>query len=146
VCFYPSLVRHSLIAGISGLAIYNFYRRRSETNLPSHLETPHSLTDSHFFLGLAISIITTTVIFVLVLFSIFFPDLEPWTSWSEVHQHFYDIAIVQSGKDITNVEFVWWIVPVLTLNYVVLSIIVGGEAKSLSKSLRSTSDFELPIQ
>ena len=119
-----------------GVAIHNFRRRHSASKLPSHVEPTLSLTDSHFFLGLAISITTTILIFAFIIYSICFAKLEPWMSWSQVHLHFYDINIVQAQRDITNIEVYWWMVPVISIIYVLPSIVFGGEAKEFLKACR----------
>jgi pheromone a factor receptor len=53
--------------------------------------------------------------------------LKPWTSWSAVHKQFSEINTLSVSTSLDTervmVEFTWWIIPVLSLVYIVFFVL-----------------------
>jgi hypothetical protein len=53
--------------------------------------------------------------------------LKPWPSWSAVHEQFSEITTLSVSTSLNTervrVEFTWWIIPVLSLVYIVFFVL-----------------------
>ena len=78
----------------------------------------------------------TTAFTLILAFSLFFfsPSL-PWSSWESVHSHLSEVKIVTSADEIKVIQSTWWAVFALSALYVVLSLVLGEEARGAFKSV-----------
>ncbi len=121
--------------GHLGILFYNSFRvLRSEFEL--HIESRSRMTSSIFFRRLSTCLSMTTAFTLILAFSLFFfsPSL-PWSSWKSVHSHLSEVKIVTSADEIKVIQFTWWAVFALSALYVVLSFVLGEEARDAFKSV-----------
>ncbi|KAG5340706.1 Pheromone B beta 1 receptor [Termitomyces sp. T112] len=103
----------------------------------THLEQRSPITSSNFIRHLTITIITSVVLFVIFLFSIFtISQFIPYTSWSAVHVEFSTINIIRDADAARSIEIPWLGVPIVSLVYIVLVLVFGEETRDASKWIR----------
>lgn len=122
---------------LPGLAIHNSFRL-TFSRFSTHVEARSPLSSSLFFRRITISLVTTGVLFIVNLFSVFSTSVfRPWTSWSSVHAAIKVISIVDSRDDVKSIQLAWWGVPVVSIIYILLSLAMGEETRDLFKSVRN---------
>ncbi|KAG6839246.1 hypothetical protein H0H87_001346, partial [Tephrocybe sp. NHM501043] len=109
----------------------------SAANFSLHLEQRSPFTSSMFIRRLSTIIIITCVLFVVSLFSVFtISRFLPWTTWSAAHANFASINVVRSEEEMRSIKLVWVGVPVVSLVYVALILVLGEEARDAYKWIR----------
>ncbi|KAG6860871.1 hypothetical protein C0995_006551 [Termitomyces sp. Mi166 len=99
-----------------------------------HLEQRSPFTYSTFIRRLTITIITSAVLFVVSLFSVFtISQFIPYTSWSAAHIEFITINIVRDADTTRSIKLVWLGVPTVTLVYIALVLALGEETRDAFK-------------
>ncbi|KAG6811096.1 hypothetical protein H0H92_008984 [Tricholoma furcatifolium] len=109
--------------------------RMSAAVFSLHLEQRSPITSSIFIRRITISILTTCVVFLVSVFSVFTTsDFVPWTSWSAAHANFtsVDIAPLNEG----SIKFRWLGVPIVSLVYIALMLVLGEETRDVFKWIR----------
>lgn len=112
-----------------GISIHNSGQSRLST-FQTYLESRCSMTSSFFYRRLATCIIlagSLTLISLSSLFSIH--SFQSWVSWDSVHASMGTVEIVQVEDDVNNVRFAWWSTFAISVVYIVLSFIIGEEAR-----------------
>ncbi|KAG6916883.1 hypothetical protein DXG01_004792 [Tephrocybe rancida] len=95
-----------------------------------HLEGRAPMGSSIFIRRIAITIITTAVLFVVSLFSVFtISGFLPWTSWAAVHANFTTINVAHSVNETRSIKLVWAGVPIVSIFYIALTLALGEETR-----------------
>nr|QQL12038.1 mating-type protein STE3.s1 [Hypsizygus marmoreus] len=132
----PPIIICAISFILSGLAIHRSFRLPF-ARFSSHLESRSPLNTSLFVRRIAVSLLTTCTIFIVSLFSVFsISGFRPWTSWASVHAEFAVIDVVQSRDDIKSIQLAWWGIPAVSIVYILLSFLVGEEARDAAKWIR----------
>jgi hypothetical protein len=101
------------------------------------------------FLRRAMACFTTfCILAALFVFSIasMASTLKPWTSFSNVHEQFFDIQVVHftalqsSNLGYTQVEWAWWTIPVLSIIF----IAYFGTSEEVLEGYRAVKSYTLP--
>ncbi|KAG6899199.1 hypothetical protein C0993_012365 [Termitomyces sp. T159_Od127] len=121
------------LCGASIAHLFNFPSYAFST----HVEQRSPFTSSTFIRRLAITTITSSVLFVISLFSIFsISEFIPYTSWSTVHAEFTIINIVRDTNTARSIEILWLEVPIVSLLYITLVLTFGEETRDAFKWTR----------
>ena len=96
----------------------------------THIQSRSPLTSSLFVRRIATSFIINGSLCLVCLFSVLsISTFESWISWTAVHAEFAIINIVTSPDDIESITLAWWCIPVVSIIYIFLSVVIGEEAK-----------------
>ncbi|GLB44324.1 hypothetical protein LshimejAT787_1602540 [Lyophyllum shimeji] len=121
---------------LCGTAIHHCFRLPAAA-FAVHLESRSLLTASLFVRRVAVSLVMTVLLFVVALFSVFsVSGYRPWTSWAAVHANIKVIDVVQSRDDIKSIQLRWWGVPVMSIVFILLSLVLGEETRDAFKWTR----------
>lgn len=121
---------------LSGIAVHHSFRRPAAT-FAVHLESRTPLTASIFVRRVTVSLVMTCLLFVVSLFSVFsVSGYRTWTSWQSVHANITVINVVQSRDDIKSRQLAWWGVPVVSIVFILLSLVIGEETRDAGKWIR----------
>lgn len=56
-------------------------------------------------------------------------SFQSWVSWDSVHASMGTVEILQAEDDINDVQFAWWSTFAISVIYIVLSFVIGEEAR-----------------
>ncbi|KAL0952909.1 hypothetical protein HGRIS_007124 [Hohenbuehelia grisea] len=143
IVWLPPLLLCSIALIFSGAAIHHSFRQ-SMYHFSEHLSSRSNLTSSLFLRTVSICLITSAVLTLTTLFALFAPPtLLNWTSWDDVHKHFYDIDIVTSSNDTNSIRLTWWGLAAVSIAYAALLLIFGEEVRDgvkwINKKIREWS-------
>ncbi|TFK32934.1 pheromone A receptor-domain-containing protein [Crucibulum laeve] len=120
----------------SGRAVHNSFRQ-AHARFSEHLLTRSKMTSSLFLRRLVTVFSLTTVMALIMLFSIFStPVTETWSSWDVVHTNMANIRIVWSPDDMLSIHLVWWGFFVLSVLHILISFTIGEESRDAFKWIR----------
>ncbi|KAJ7145520.1 pheromone A receptor-domain-containing protein [Mycena epipterygia] len=120
----PPLILCSISLVLCMLAVFNYARLSSE-RFTSHLSARSSVSVPHFVRRLAKSILLTITVLLVTLIP---PLLSPHPDrWAAFHANFDIIFIVKNARELGAAEVAWWAVPVVSIVYLVLSLVLGDE-------------------
>ncbi|KAF7373099.1 Pheromone receptor [Mycena sanguinolenta] len=142
----PPLILCSISLLLCMLSIWNC-ARISAQHFAQHLSARSALSAPIFIRRLTKSTLLTATVLIVTLFPLLGPHTESWASF---HANFSVIYIVQKPIEVLAEELEWWSVPVVSLVYLALSLVLGEETPNiLNWILRGTRFGHLvpaPIQ
>jgi len=101
------------------------YARLSSERFTSHLSARSSVSVPHFVRRLAKSILLTITVLLVTLIP---PLLSPHPDrWAALHANFNIIFVVKNVRELGAAEAAWWAVPVVSIIYLALSLVLGDE-------------------
>ncbi|KAJ7145529.1 hypothetical protein C8R44DRAFT_723473 [Mycena epipterygia] len=104
------------------LAVWNCARLSSERST-SHLSACSSVLVSHFVRHLFKSILlTTTVLLVTLIPPLTTPRYDRWPAFRANFKIFF---VVTSSREVGAAHVAWWAIPVVSIVYLVLSLVLG---------------------
>jgi hypothetical protein len=117
-----------------GIAIHNYSSFRT-IDFSDHIKSRSPCMNTGLWLRtLVISVTTTSVTLVLLVFSMFsFPMSEPWLSWAHVHQHLSEVNIMAQPS--AAIETLWWGLRSITICYIFVALACGEETRDIVRYL-----------
>ena len=111
------------------MSLHNSNKSRLST-LRTYLESRCSMTSSLFYRRLATSMSLAGSLTLISLSSLFSVHTsQSWTSWDSVHASMPTVEVVQLQVDVSVVQFAWWSIFAISVLYILLSFIIGEEAR-----------------
>ncbi|KAJ6455213.1 pheromone A receptor-domain-containing protein [Mycena sanguinolenta] len=127
IMLIPPLILCSISLLLCMLSIWNCAHLTSE-RFTQHLSARSALSAPIFIRRLTKSTLLTATVLIVTLFPLLGPHTESWASF---HADFSIIYIVQKPTEILAEELEWWSIPVVSLVYLVLSLVLGDETPNI---------------
>lgn len=111
------------------MSVHNSGQSRLST-FRTYLESRCSMTSSLFYRRLATCMVIAGSLILISLSSLFsVHSFQSWVSWDSVHASMGTVEILQAEDDINDVQFAWWSTFAISVIYIVLSFVIGEEAR-----------------
>ncbi|KAJ6600324.1 pheromone A receptor-domain-containing protein [Mycena vulgaris] len=123
IMIIPPLILCSISLVLCMCSIWNC-TRLSSSRLDSHLSARSSLSAPLFIRRLAKSALLTTAVLITTLFPLLSPRTERFAAF---RANFNIIFVVRQRSQLTAAQMGWWTIPVLSLVYLLLSLVLGDE-------------------
>ena len=112
-----------------GISVHNSFRH-CFSHFSGHLESRSQTSLSTWLRTFSISMAITVVKSLVILFSVpSLPMSDSWVSWQCVHLHLSEVFIVTVRRQIADIEINWWGLPVITICYIFLVLVLGEEGR-----------------
>ena len=121
---------------VLGISVHNSFRH-CFSHLSGHLDSRSQMNLSTWLRTFSISMAITVVKSLVILFSVpSLPMSDSWVSWQRVHLHLSEVFIVTVKRQIAGIEINWWGLPVITICYIFLVLVLGEEGRVIIGHLR----------
>ncbi|KAJ7742950.1 pheromone A receptor-domain-containing protein [Mycena maculata] len=138
----PPLIFCSITLVLCMFSVWHCTRLSSE-RFTSHLSARSSISVPLFIRRLTKSIILTTTVLIVTLFPLLSPRPESWASF---HANWDVIFVIQIASEVTGAQIVWWCIPVVSLVYLLLSVVLGDETADVVSWMRRRFTGSAPVQ
>ena len=128
------------------MSVHNSGQSRLST-FQTYLESRCTMTSSLFYRRLSTCMILAVSITLISLSSLFsIHSFQSWVSWNSAHASMGTVEIVQTEDDVHNIQFAWWSTFSISVLYILLSFIIGEEARDSYRWVRKqlTRERQMP--
>ncbi|KAG7085963.1 hypothetical protein E1B28_003488 [Marasmius oreades] len=137
VVWLPSFLFSVVSFIISGISLHHSFQvsaSRFEEHILNRLNVAPSL-----YLRRITSVFILTI--VTITFSVFIlftrSDFRSFAYWEALHAHFKEIFVLGPSPDRSLAKMMWWLIPTVSIAYILLWITVGEDVRDVVKALRS---------
>ncbi|KAJ6498391.1 pheromone A receptor-domain-containing protein [Mycena vitilis] len=130
----PPLILCSISLVLCLLSVWHYARLSSE-RFATHLSARSSLSVPLFVRRVTKSILLTATVLVVTLFPLLGPRTERF-SLAAVHENFSLVLVVRKPSEVGAAQLVWWSIPVVSIVYLLLSVLLGDETTNTLAWLR----------
>lgn len=120
LCYTGIIVRHSY---------------RTAPAFSQHIDTRTSRKATYFIRRLSVTILTSAVLFIIILFSMIAGDTNAKLSWALIHADFDVVHVVTSDSENPSIRSIWWGLRIISFVYILLAF-TWGEVRDGSKWIR----------
>ncbi|KAJ7749700.1 pheromone A receptor-domain-containing protein [Mycena metata] len=129
IMIIPPLILCSISLVLCLLTVWNYARLSSE-RFTSHLSArSNSISVPLFTRRVAKSILLTATVLIVTLFPLLGPRNQ---SWAQFHPNYSQILFVREPAEVGAVQTVWWSIPVVSIVYLVLTLVLGETTDTFS--------------
>ncbi|KZT19582.1 fungal pheromone STE3G-protein-coupled receptor [Neolentinus lepideus HHB14362 ss-1] len=117
------LVVATLALGFAALALKHFLERR--ISFAKHLDNRAGLSTARYLRLIMMAVVEMVIGIAFTAYTLWFntPNLQPWTSWADVHWHFSAIAqyptVLLPPAFLRAYTVLWWMVPISSFIFVI---------------------------
>ncbi|KAF8629344.1 hypothetical protein AX15_003495 [Amanita polypyramis BW_CC] len=101
-----------------------------------HVCSRSSMKPLRFFHRLAVTILMSSILFMIVLFSMFTGVTKAKVSWALIHANFHVVQVITSGTVSLRIKLTWWSLRILSLIYILL-VFTLEEGRDVLQSVKS---------